>query len=276
MEPPVLVKPIPAQIVNERAAFSPFDLKEFIQTTSGPSTLRFQAETSSKEALPTGMICTSDGILTGIPAKGTEGLYEIIITAENEGGKVETRFILTIKPSLLAASDDYLNKLKSQVWQALDQHLPVPDLAELINRPVTPYDVYYLLERWGVITAWDAFNLEPPGEKILLNIEGANPHYNIYDRGSCIVGCPKDLFSRDRTLADGIQAAQLVAREAYNRGWTIELVGFDRLIRAAWVELQVLGDKMGRHAEVLNFTPSLDDIKLYNSKDFERRGIGND
>lgn len=271
MEAPIQIKPIPPQVINERASYGPFNLKEYLQTPSGKDPIHFQAELSGGAALPQGMICTSDGILTGIPAKGTEGLYEIVITAKNEAGSVDAKLVLTIKPSLLSATDDYLNKLKAQVWEALEQHLPVPDLAEMYDRPISQHDIYYLLERWGVLTIWDAFNLEPPSEKILLTPEDANPHYDIYDRGSCLIACPKDLFSSERTLADGLHAARTIAKEAYERNWTIELVGFDKLVRAAWVELQLLGDQFGRRPEVINYTPTTEDIRLYNEKDLERR-----
>src|SRR5436190_12410572 len=98
MEAPVLVTPIPPQIINEQAALSPFDLKSHIQSASGPQTLHFEAGLANDYALPRGLICTSDGILTGIPAKGTEGLYEVVVNISNEGGKLEARFNLTIKP----------------------------------------------------------------------------------------------------------------------------------------------------------------------------------
>lgn len=263
MHAPVLIKPIPAQVINEGAAYGPFDLKSFIQVPEGGEAARFQAEVSDGRALPKGMICTTDGILTGIPAKDSQGNYEVMVTAENAVGSIQSKFILTIKPSLITTGGDYFDKLKSQIWEALEQNLPIPDLGELYERPITALDIYYLLERWGTLTIWNAFDLNPPSDKKLLTLEGASKHYNVYDRGSSIVMCPKDLYSHERTIEDGLQTARAVAREIYNRGWTVEMAGFDKLTRAAWVEIQHLADKYGKPLEVINFNPSQHDLKLY-------------
>lgn len=265
MAAPIISKPIPPQIVNEQAAYGPFNLKDFFHAPDGAA-LTFSAELTNGRSLPRGMICTADGILTGIPARGTEGFYEIVITAENEAGTVQAELTFTIKPSLSMASNEYSDKIKSQVWEALEQNLPIPDLGELYDRPVTFNDVYYLLERWAMLIIWDAFNLEPPGEKKLLHLEDASEHFNIYDRGSSIVATPKDLFSHERTVADALQTARAMAREVYKRGWTIELAGFDKMMRAAWVEVQLLGDKHGKQLEILHFDPGLKELKVYNEE----------
>lgn len=267
MDAPVLIKPITNQVVNEQAAYGPFDLKEYIQVPESTPIPSFRAELNDGNALPKGMICTADGIITGIPAKDTQGIYQVIVTAENEAGSATAEFVLTIKPSLLAGdTETYIDKLKSQVWEALEHNLPVPDLGNLYDRPITPLDIYYLLERWGVLTIWDAFNLEPPGEKRLLTLENMSEHYHVYDRGSCLVAAPKDLFSHERTIEDSLQTARAMAREVYKREWTIEMAGLDKMIRAAWVEVQVLGDIHGRRLEVINFNPNPSDLKLYNAQ----------
>ncbi len=259
----VLVKPIPNQVINESASYGPFDLKQFIQVAEGVKPLRFRAEVKGGAALPKGMICTSDGIITGIPAKDTLGNYEIVIHAESDQGSTQATFVMTIKPSFAGDEVGYIDKLKAQVWEALQQHLPAPELAEMLNQPITKLDVYYLLERWGILTIWDAFNLDPPGEKKLLTLEGVSKHYQVYDRGSSLIACPKDLFSHERTIADGLQTARAIAREVYKRGWTIEMAGLDKMVRAAWVEVQVLGDQHGKPLEIINFTPTPEDVRLY-------------
>lgn len=267
MAAPVLIHPIPAQIVNELASFGPFDLKTFIQTEDeGVSDLRFSASLKSGEPLPKGMILTGDGILTGIPGQNTQGNYEVLVTAENADGKLEESFVFTIKPSMVNTEVNYLDKLKSQVWDALEQQLPIPDMGSLLSLPITKLDIYYLLERWGTLTVWDAFNLDPPHEKQLLDIKGVSPHYNVYDRGSSLIMCPKDLFSTDRTIADGLQTARAMAGEIYSRGWTIEMAGLDKWTRAAWVELQLLGDQHGKHIEIINYQPTDDELMLYEMK----------
>lgn len=266
MEAPVLIKPIPSQVVNELAAYGPFNLYEFIQAPDG-SMVTFSGGLKDGSALPKGMICTSDGVLTGIPARNTQGNYEVKVTAQNEAGSIEADFLFTIKPSVVSATDiEYFDKLKAEVWEALDKHLPIPEIVELYNRPITAIDIYHLLERWGTLKIWDAFNLEAPGEPVLINLPNASPHFNVYDRGSCIIACPKDLFSQERTLEDGLQTARAVAEEIYKRNWTVELVGFDKYIRAAWVQLQILGDQHGKQLTIINFNPTTDDIKIYTTQ----------
>ena len=269
MEAPLIIKPIPPQVINEMASFSPFDLKDFIQSKDGA--LQFSAGLQDGKALPKGMICTSDGILTGIPAKGTQGNYDVVVTASNEAGSVTADFTLAIKPSLATSTEpDYIDKLKSQVWSALEKNMPIPDLTAMLERDITPMDLYYLLERWGTLTIYDAFNLDPPGAKTALTLEGVSKHYDVFDRGSCVVMCPKDLFSHERTMEDGLQTSRAIAREVYKRGWTVELVGFDKLSRAAWVELQHLGDKFGKRLEIINFVPTSRDLDLYTSQVLEQ------
>jgi len=263
-----LEKPIPNQVINIGAAYGPFHLNNFFIPQTG---LRFHAELKNGNGLPAGLICTADGMLTGIPAKNTQGNYEVILTVEDAVGSINTNFFLTIKSALIAKGADYFDKLKAQVWQAVEQRLPVPELSDLLEKEITPLEINYLLERWGFIKIWDAFNLEPPSEFKLIQIEGVSEHYYVYDRGSCLVGFPKDLFSYERTLEDGMQTARAIAREAYKRQWTVELVGIDKLTRAAWVEIQHLGDTHGKRLEVINFSPTTDDIKIYNAQAIEKK-----
>lgn len=265
MAAPYFTKKIPMQIINEKAAYAPFDLKQFLENADVAS-IRLSATLKNGNGLPKGLICTPDGILTGIPAKGTHGNHEILLTAENEDGQAETTFTMIIKP-IPSGDANYLDQLKKQVWEALEQHLPIPDLTELYNRPITHLDIQHLLERWGIITIWDAFNLDPPGEKHLLTtLSGVSQYYNVYDRGCCLIGCPKDLFSSERTTQDGIMTAQAMAQEVYNRHWTIEMAGFYKFTRAVWAELQRLGDVHGRKVEIINYTPSTKDLNLYHKQ----------
>ena len=261
MDAPSLIKPIPDQVVNELAAYGPLQLKEFFQ--SADQALHFQASLTNGQALPKGLICTEDGMLTGIPAKATTGLYEIVLTVKNAAGAMNTTFKLTVKPSLSGThSLDYIEKLKAQVWQAIEGELPMPEL-NIHDLPITELDIYYLLERWGCISIWDANNLDPAGEKQLLTLEGASQHYEIYDRGSCLVACPKDLFSHERTFADGMVTACVLAREAYARGWTMELAALDKFKRVIWVEVQHLIELHKKPVEILNYFPTPDDARVY-------------
>lgn len=264
---PVLVKAIPSQIVNEGATFGPLNLDDFIQSSSEMSgAIQFQAELANGDPLVKGLICTRDGMLSGIPAVGTQGNYDVIIIAKNDAPTpFTTKFSLTIKERA-AMDTDMFGGYKTKVWEALIKNLPIPDMGELLNRPVSAVELYYLLQRFGVLTVWDVYNLEMPTGKKLLQLEGMSKHYNVYDRGSCIVGAPKDLFSYERTLEDALQTSRAIAREVYKRNWTVELSGFNKMIRGAWVELQLLGDKNGKHLDVLHFSPSADDLRIYAEK----------
>lgn len=265
--PPVLAKKIPPQIVNEGAAFGPLDLKEFIQSPADSGELRFMGELDNNDPLPRGLICTASGLITGIPAPKTVGRYKFKITAENDAEEgLTVEFDFTIKERISMEEDLLGTQLKSKVWEAMGKNLPIPDLGEVLARPVSPQEVYYLLQRFATFWVWDVYNLDSPSEKQLLSLEGTSAYYNVWDRGSCIVAAPKDLFSHERTLEDALMTARAVAREVYKRGWVIEFAGFDKMVSAAWVELQLLSEKYGKHLEVLHFVPSTEDLKLYNNQ----------
>jgi hypothetical protein len=266
MPAPVVVKPIPPQEVNEGGTIETLDLSEYIQSDDQDLDLTFSAKQKNGQDLPKGIICTDDGTISGIPSSGTQGAYEILVTAENGLGSVQAEFVFTIKPSLLTASSEYMDQLKAQVWTALEQNIPAPNIEEMYNRPVSDLEIYYLMERWAMITMWDAFNLELPGPKQAITLEGASEHYYIYDCGSCLIACPKDLYSHERTLDDALRTAKALAREVYKRDWTVQMVGFEKLIRAAWVEIQLLGDQHGKRLEVIGYNPSLDDVNVYNKE----------
>ncbi|OAI48473.1 hypothetical protein AYO45_04935 [Gammaproteobacteria bacterium SCGC AG-212-F23] len=274
---PELLKPITAQIVNEHATLGPLDLSQYFQADMP---LTFRAELDSGAALPKGLICTSEGIITGIPAVDTTGDYQVIVTAMNDLGTEQTQFSLSIKPSLASQESAKLRDNKSKIWEALSQGISPIDLEEILALPLTAVEIYYLVQQFATLTIWDAYNLDVPNEKQLLTLEGSSPHFNVYDRGCCLVASPKDLFSHERTLEDALKTARAMIREAYKRGWTIELVGFDKMMRAAWVEAQLLGNKLGKPLEILHYNPRQADVRTYNSQVEARRmaapGLQND
>lgn len=267
---PVLIKVIPNIVINEGAALGPIDLKQYIQPFDPKSEkLHFTAELTNGAALPNGIICTSTGILSGIPARDTVGSFEVHLVAENpvNGTQFETQFFLTIKERIeIGGEPQFYTGLKKQIWDALEKNQPVPEFAELFNRQLTAVEIYYLMQRFATLTIYDVYNLERPGDLKILTLDGASPHYNIYDRGSCLVGAPKELFSHERTVEDALITAKVMAREVYQRGWTIEFVGFQKMMRASWVELQVLAEQYGKSLEVLHYKPSLKDLKLYETE----------
>jgi hypothetical protein len=273
IQPPVLKRPIPDQVANELGILNLIDLNQYIQSVTPESgAVRFFAELATRESLIKGLICTPDGMFTGIPAKGTQGTYQVVIYAENESGiPLAAQFTLTVKPSIAGDAEvkgpGWWSDLKSRVWDAVGKDLPLPDtIHEMSNRPITAVEIYYLLQRFATLTIWDAYNLDVPGEKILLKLEHASKHYHVYDRGSCIIGAPKDLYSHERTLQDILTTAQAMAREVYKRGWTVQLAGFEKMTRAAWIEFKHLSDKHGKPLEILHYIPSREDLKIYSAQ----------
>src|SRR5579862_1230556 len=138
-QPPILIKPIPSLIVNEGGALGPLNLNEYIHpadTDSGK--LRFMAELSDGSALTKGLICTESGTLGGIPAAGTEGIYEIVIHATSpSGAELTAKVHLTIKERIsMLEGHQYFTDLKAKVWDALGQNLPLPEIESLLDRPL--------------------------------------------------------------------------------------------------------------------------------------------
>jgi len=262
---PVIAKPVPAFEATEGASFGPFDLTDYIVSPDGSvGTVSYFVELTSGEALPTGLVCTQAGLFGGRPQKGSAGDLEInLIAMFDNGDPLIVQTTLSIKPGIAADDPDQFAALKNQVWEALGKNQPPPNFADALNRPITPAELYYLLQRFASLSIWDVYNLEHANEKVLLTLPDSSPHYNIYDRGSCLVGAPKDLFSTQRTLADALLTAKVMAREVFKRGWTIEFSGFNKMARAAWVELQVLGNQNNKQIEILHYIQGPNDQKLF-------------
>lgn len=268
LKPPVLIAAIPPQIVNEGATYQ-FNLSDFIQSPDKISgEVQFFSELADGRALPGGLICLPNGVFSGIPANGTAGNYDVIVMAENDSGIPFTvEFKLTIKERIkIEDANQHFTELKAKVWAALGEGLPLPDLSELINRPLTHDDIYYLIKRFATLKVWDVYNLDPPLEAKIIQLEGVSPHYNVYDRGCYIVAAPKDLYSEERTIADALQTAKAMAVEVYKRGWTVELTGFGKMARACWVELQVLSEKHDKSIEIIHYNPTPTDRRLFEAE----------
>jgi hypothetical protein len=296
---PVLISPIPALALPEEAAFTPIDLKEYVRSPNEISgSLRFSALLADGRSLPIGLDCSDEGVISGTASKGTAGEYNVTLTIENDSdiplivwvklsiqaqvvpeeastpqpveeapqAEPEPQETPPIEEPLSAEDKAFIPNLKSQVWKALGENAPVPEMEHLLSRPLSAVEIYYLLQRFAVLTIWDVYNLEVPGDKIALNLPENSPYYNIYDRGSCLVAAPKDLYTHKRTIEDALKAARAMANEVYKRGWTIEFAGFSKMARAAWIELQLLGDKHGKAIEILHYKPSSEDLKIYSAK----------
>src|SRR5947207_2433678 len=117
LKPPVLKAEITSQIVNEGASYQ-LNLSDFIQSrTEADGKVHFFAERIDGQALPQGLICLPNGMLSGIPAKGTHGTHEISVTAENDSGiPFTTQFALTIKEALqMDAMNQHFTELKAKI-----------------------------------------------------------------------------------------------------------------------------------------------------------------
>jgi len=260
---PVQLAPIPPLVINEGVAFRSVNLKSFFRSPDGDA-LHFTLQLTDGKPLPKGLALTPEGVLSGTGKAGTLGEYDITVTVTT-GAKqsLVVPFHLSIQEGMPVENPNFLTQFKSIVWEALEQNLPLPEIGNILERPITPIEMYYLLQRFAMLTIWDVYNLETPGAKVLLDLPGNSPHYNIYDRGSCLVAAPKNLFSHERTLGDALKAAEAMAGEVYSRGWTIEFAGFNKMVRAAWVELQHLSDIHGKKLEILHYTPTPDDLRVY-------------
>lgn len=149
---------------------------------------------------------------------------------------------------------------KQAIWEAILQGQTIPELQALIDRPLSHQEVYYLLSRISYFVIWDANNPAPAGALRALSLQGASEHFNVYDRGSCIVATPKQLFDHNRTLQHGIHTAQAMAREVFQRGWTVEFGGFDKMVRASWIEFELLSQKFGKPVSYSYFQPTPHDV----------------
>jgi hypothetical protein len=262
---PIVINPIPPLVMNEGATFGPFDLLDYVRSPDEVSgELSFEAGLADGNGLPAGLMCTVDGFISGLPPIGTAGEYDIELTVTNASGIpliLPIPMTIQTRPALDDASQ--MDVLKTQIWDALGKGLPLPDLASIMDRPITATEIYYLLQKFAVLTIWDVYNLEPAGDLVALMLPNASKHYHIYDRGSCLVAAPKELFSHERTLADSLQTAKALAQEVYKRGWTIEFSGFNKMVKAAWVEVQILGQKHNKPLDIMHYTPTDEDLKLY-------------
>lgn len=132
-----------------------------------------------------------------------------------------------------------------------------------IQRPVTKADVYYFLQLFFPLKVWNAFDLSAPKAYKEIQIPGQSPHYRIVDGGSCLMMHPRELFSHERTINDGVQTAKALAHFAYDRMWTVEIAGFEKGQRAFWIYWQHLNIQNETELDILRYHPTLQDVRVY-------------
>jgi hypothetical protein len=181
---------------------------------------------------------------------------EVMLTEEEE-----QELFKTLKEEAEKTAGQFTEE-KQAIWQAILQGQTIPEIQSLMDRPITHQEIYYLLGRMAYFVIWDAHNPAPAGELYPLRLQGIEEHFNVYDRGSCIVATPKHLFDHNRTLLHAVNVSQAMAHEVFKRGWTVEFGGFDKMVRAAWVEFELLSEKYEKPVKYSYFNPSPHDVDI--------------
>lgn len=264
-----------------------------------PAGLLYDVEIAGEGGLPLDLDYTITGIVYGQcrPPALAASPYKIDVIVSNGGElPLKTQFELEVLPALrpedewevdetladefsegvqlnaeeekelyktleeIDTKDQTFTEEKQAIWEALLEGQPIPELQALIDRPISHQEIYYLLSRISYFVIWDADNSAPAGALNRLILKGVSEHFNVYDRGSCIVATPKHLFDHNRTLQHSVQTAQAMASEVFQRGWRVEFGGFDKMVRAAWVEFELLSEKFGKPMSYSYFQPTPADV----------------
>ena len=262
------------------------DLEKLVKNPS-KQPLKFSAELALGGDLPTGLVCSPEGKITGTPAPKTAEVlpYDILIITEtpNQPPLVFDIYLTILSTEkrgiVLPTTDEELvetihsdaidktygvdiRKIE-KYWELFASDGQLPDLERLLTRQVTPEDIYYLLERFATLTIWDADNLSPADEGKVLALAGSSPYYQVYDFGVALVATPKELYDTHRVLSDAFQTARVMIQEVQKRGWKIQLSGYDKMITAAWVEVNRLNEaNPEQKIEIEDFTPSAADLEI--------------
>lgn len=165
-----------------------------------------------------------------------------------------------VEDQILDAAE--MDRDKQKVWQAILEEKSIPEIQSIFDREITYEEIYHLISRFAYFAIWNADNPDNPGEKQRLLLEGASEHFDVYDRGSCIVSAPKQLFDHARTLQHGIDTAKAMAREVLSRGWKVEFGGYDKMVRAAWVEMEAHAELQNKETAYAHFFPTDQDFQL--------------
>ncbi|OGT30883.1 MAG: hypothetical protein A3E87_07840 [Gammaproteobacteria bacterium RIFCSPHIGHO2_12_FULL_35_23] len=246
------VKPIK---VNEDSPIQPLELNSYLENPTNQP-LKFSATLATGESLPTWLSFSEAGVLAGKPPVGAARPlpYLIKVLAITPDKKLELNFEIRVyKPK----TAEEIAKSRQEAWQALAKQGVLPEsIQEIIERPVTSADIYYLLSRFASFTVWNAEDMRLAVNGKLIQVAGASDKFNIYDFEVCLVITPKDLYSHDRGLGDALKTARAATQEVYRRKWHIELGGFDKMADAAWYEAYDLNKRGEHQMEIRNYEPA--------------------
>jgi hypothetical protein len=126
-------------------------------------------------------------------------------------------------------------------------------MPEQTNRAEMPEELAHALWRFHFISSTGEVRLfnfssgKAPQltEPKLILLAGSHPHYVVYDCGECLIATPKSTYM-SRTLAEGMQTADALLREAHRRGWQkVGMGGFIKLARYMWVQMETHKDAWG-------------------------------
>jgi hypothetical protein len=153
-------------------------------------------------------------------------------------------------------------KIKSEIWQKIFDGETPEEITQLFSGNPTFAEIYYMIGRFADFVIWNADDHVPPGALKELPLDGLSEHFKVIDRGPCLVSLPLDLYSHERTLTDSLEVARLMAREVFKRGWRVEFGGFDKMVSAAWVELQLCMKREKNSISIVFYEPSQYDYFL--------------
>ncbi len=248
------VKPIK---VNEGAPFHSVNLATYIENPD-QQPIGYQASLVDGGELPAWLSFSEQGVLKGRPPKGAaqQGSYLIKVLAIAESNKLE--FPIEIKVYVPKTADEIAAERKA-VWEELaKQGVLPPNWQEVIERPITAKDIYYLLARYASFTLWNADDRRLADNGKLVTIPEQSEKFNVYDFDVCLVTTPKDLYDSNRTLGDALQTAKAMVKSAHTKKWNVEFGGFDRMADAAWYEAYDLNQAStnNHNMEVRNYEPA--------------------
>lgn len=254
-------------VINEGAQLEPINLLDYIDKPAAAK-LQFTSELVDGGTLPSGIAVSRDGVLSGVAKIGTARgkPYEITVVAfMPEALPLVMHIKLTIQEAVHAemaattkppAAELDVTEFKNY-WQKFAAELQLPDIETLLRRKITPLDLYHLLGRFATLMIWNADDLTPANQGTLIKLPAASPLFRVYDFKSALVTTPTELYDSKRSLMDAIQTAKAMIQEIKRRKWNIELAGYDKMVTAAWVEVQNLNKSAEGHViEVRNYEPS--------------------
>lgn len=139
-------------------------------------------------------------------------------------------------------------------------------MSDFIHRPVSKTDVYYLLQLFFPLKVWNAFDFSKPKSYTEIQIPGQSAHFRIVDGGSCFIMHPRELFSHERSIKDGIQTAKALASFIHDKMWTVEMAGFEKGQRAFWVQWQHRNIQKESEYDILRYNPTQQDLHVYHNE----------